>query len=215
MRRINLVVFLVIVILFMLSCVSTPTSYDTAQIPDNGKNLRVGVSGQIGEGRYPVGYGFSYYNIRYRKVRGDLQAGYGIKKFVENGANVGIAVGNYSEDDNSRHYLQTDIYIYTKVGIPTDPIRFSLKHSLGGALTESPPDVRAVPLMYTDLLFGIGSPEFLTMGLRIDYRAENSFMLILSSHISSFTISFMYGYYNKYYEHEWSKDIYFGIGKAF
>lgn len=50
MRRIRLIVLLVILALFMPSCISVPMSYDTAQISDNGKNLRAGVSGQTVRG---------------------------------------------------------------------------------------------------------------------------------------------------------------------
>ena len=221
MRGIKLISLLVILILFMPFCISMPISYDTAQIPNNDKTLRAGVGGQVAEGIYTISTGCSYDRIYYKnnKVRGDLQAGYGVKKFFEGGANVGIALGNHAEDSIPiRDELQADIYPYIKLGIPTDPVRFSLKYSAGAGFmafrSYRTNEMGLIPIFgtYIDLLFGIGNPEFLTVGLRITAK-ETPFILVLSSHLFGFTLSFMYGYYTDNYD--WSKNIYFGIGKTF
>jgi len=241
MRGIKLVSLLAILVLFIPFCTSIPTSYDTAQIPEDGKNLRVGIGGQIGEVRYPVS------SIHYRGFRGDLQVGYGVGRFFENGANVGIAAGNYEYEyyeynkykwENT--IIQADIYPYIKVGIPTDPVRLSLKYSLGGGImvvkygTIIGTIIIRKPYFYfagtyADILLGIGNPEFLTMGLRVigvdpDYFPFIGYpplMLILSSHLYGFTLSFMFGYYDyrygyyKFSREGWSRNVYFGIGKYF
>jgi len=270
MRGINLIVFSVIVDLFMQSCTSVPMSYDTAQIPEDGKNLRAGLSGQIV--RVVREEGLSY---RGYKVREDFQVGYGVKKSFEGGVNMGVAVGNYRTKLYQYYYyywdyyywdslyrlyqyyyywdryydywdiiinqFQVDIYPYIKLGIPTDPVRFSLKLSSGSGFirtsyvrnvyridtiykvdtvyvdtikVDASGGDRTIPISgaYIDLLFGVGNPEFLTMGLRIGYSKENPFMLILSSHLSSFTLSFMFGYFGWYSDR--ALNFYFGIGKA-
>jgi len=105
MREIKLIALLLILVLFMPFCISMPTSYDTAQIPDNGKNVKAGMSVQIGKGHI---YGYS---DRYRdyKVRGDLQVGYGVGGFFEGGANGGVAVGIYN------HVILTLNWVFLRI----------------------------------------------------------------------------------------------------
>jgi len=118
-------------------------------------------------------------------------------------------------DENSGSLVQADIYPYIKLGIPTNPVRFSLKFSMGGGFTIQTHYLHLLPSLgaYIDLLVGAGNPEFLTVGLRLAFPKETPLMLILSSHHSSFTLSFMLGYFADRYDRV--LNAYFGIGKAF
>ncbi len=135
-----------------------------SEIPNNSKNVRVGLGGQ-------------YYYSRDFNIRGDIQAGYGWKRVIELGIMGGISTGNY-EYLTCYYYscysgpeFQADIYPYIKLGTPTDPVRFSIKPSLGLGVhlrryhDETPE--RGIFLPKLDLLLDFGKPERLTLGISV------------------------------------------------
>lgn len=212
----------------MSSCFSTPISYDTAEIPDNSENVRIGLGGQYYYGMYEEHdvWGGKIYNYYSQDIslRGDVQLGYGLERVFEVGIMGGIAVGDYEYISPSYYKnhggseLQADIYPYIKFGIPTDPVRFSIKPSLGvGVHLRSYHDgspAKPMLLPKLDFLVGFGKPELLTLGAVIHPYTPTPVMGVVSLHYSKFTFSFMGGYgFNS--EVGALKTFYLGIGKRF
>ena len=230
----NLAIFSTIGITLLVSCYSTPISYDTAEIPYNSGSVRVGVGGQY----YPGGYeeydpwgGVRYHYSKDYNVRGDVQVGYGWKSIVEVGAMGGVAVGSYRYLQPSSHKnydyrdfmrfleLQIDFYPYVKIGTPTDSARFSIKPYVGqGILWRKSPDSSMTIGTLTpklDLLFGFGKPERLTLGLSLS-ATYTPIMALISLHYPRFTLSFMVGPFVGELNDQYTLGaFYFGIGKRF
>ena len=220
-------------ITFLASCFSTPISYDTAEIPDNSRNLKVGLGGQhyyeIYEDFNPFS-GSTFYYSRDFNVRGDVQAGYGWRRIVEVGVMGGVAVGYYKYTMAPSHTNRwgweglVDVYPYVKVGIPTDPVRFSIKPSFGQGFLFRQYHSRFFLVLSPrlDLLVGFGKPERLTLGASLlpgsnEYTSD--VLIITSLHHSDYTFSFMSGWNIGHIGNtgDWyvtpSGTLHFGIGK--
>ncbi len=198
--------------------VPSPISYDNAEIPNNSRNVKVGLG---------VGYdkrGFYYTDFI---LRADIHAGYGMRRFVEAGVDGGIGGGYCIPPYGVRYYCISpylDIYPYIKLGIPTDPVRFSIKPSLGGRLYFPLPILSSK----LDILMGVGKPEYMTLGvsLNIPYLFVRKYLnghiygaatFFASLHLSTLSLSLQYRQY-----HDFSLDeplkvriLRLGISKSF
>ena len=232
MRKVKVSWFLAVPTIYLLSCISAPISYDTAEIPNYHERIKVGLGGQISYGNNLITTASLLFDSqmyptyqRDYKLRVDFQWGYGMKRLIEIGVNGGIAFGpryEYYYDNNwnmifIRNEIQVDAIQYIKIGTPTDPFRFSIKPALGTVLSKdlsprSPYLILSSLIIYLDLLFGFGKPEFLTSGVRLSL-SETPIMFLVSLHFQEFTPSLMLGYYSDKYDQ--AKRVYFGISRRF
>ncbi len=194
MRLFRTALIVVLSAIFLPLCISTPVTYDTAQIPDGRAPLRAGAGVHGFKGGYTACG--SQYRYTGGEVRGDVQVGYGIRKVAEVGVQGGVAVGGYVERredgtvSDSGLFLLADAYPYLKVGIPGERFRVSLKVAAGGGLTSIGRG-GGYPMAYTDLLFGVGSPERLTFGFRLS--PTDGLMAMGSIHFGLYVLSVMAG----------------------
>ena len=196
-----MVLVLILFSIFLPLCVSAPINYDTAQIPDGRATLRIGAGMQRFKGRY---YGCGSHTYTGGTVRGDVQVGYGIRRIAEVGVQGGVAAGEYRMSDetdsvsSSGTFLQIDAYPYLKVGIPGERFRTTLKVAAGGGLTTlrgggfyGVEGIGWYPMAYADLLFGLGTPERLTFGLRVS--PVEGLSALGSLHLGPYVLSVMAG----------------------
>lgn len=181
------IAILIVSLLFFPLCVSTPINYDTAEVnPGRGKVV-VGVGGKGFSGRYSACGGT--YTYAGGGVRGDVQAGYGINRAVEVGAQGGVFGGTYKEEptgggttqgldasgrdagasggNGASYFLMADAYVYAKLTTPTKGVRLALKVAPGAGFMTYGDGSGFYPIGYTDILLGFGSPERFTLGVRI------------------------------------------------
>jgi len=150
--------------IFLPLCVSTPINYDTAEISDDSTRIKVGGGVQGFKGQYTMSI-------------------------------CGSSSTTKSEESpseqvrNTEAFVQADLSPYFKVGIPSRSFRFSLKVAPQLLFYYRSPDAVVAPSAYADLLFGVGSPEWLTTGLR--FSMIHGVGGILSLHRGRTTLSFM------------------------
>ncbi len=192
-------VFLILLsAIFLPLCVSTPINYDTAEIPDDSTRVRVGGGVQGFKGKYTMsicGYS-STTEYSAGAVRGDVQISHGIGRVVEMGVQGGASAGGIVESDSgtgqtgkTEPFLQADLSPYFKVGLPSRSFRFSFKLAPQVLLYYRSPNGALIPSAYADLLFGYGSPEWITTGLR--FSMIHGVGGMLSLHRGRTTFSFM------------------------
>jgi len=196
MGNLRSVLLIVLSAIFLPLCVSTPINYDTAEIPDDSTRIKVGGGVQGFKGQYTTNICGSSSTTKYSggAVRGDVHLGHGINRIVEVGVQAGASAGTYEESRyeqvrNTEAFVQADLSPYFKVGIPSRSFRFSLKVAPQLLFYYRSPDAVVAPSAYADLLFGVGSPEWLTTGLR--FSMIHGVGGILSLHRGRTTLSFM------------------------
>ena len=211
------VAFILATVLLITKCVSAPIPYDTASI-DDSKGF-VGLSVQYIDKQYYESRAWDRYRTEYYKItssRGDLGKSFIKRENFEFGLQGGMGGGRreyryyvvdkywYPRDtvvmrivEHPYEYFGIYIFPYFKWVISSGSSTISLKFSLGieGGYTINDGTFFAFPQLLTDLMFGMGNPEVLTLG--ISFRSDPLYVAVFpfaSLHLGDFTFSVLCGY---------------------
>ena len=180
MRKPLIAIIVIFMVLFIPQCITVPAMYETAEAK---QETRIGVSVQYGKGSYWGLCSSNRYYYKYAGARVDYSRGKKFSEVIEAGYEVGGSIVGYNETSDDTLYLnqgailQVDARPAVKIVTPTKKVRLGLKIAPGLlfydgiAHQNTGPDISGGLFIfsYASLLFGIGTPEFLTMSLNVPY----------------------------------------------
>ncbi|MGQ9816766.1 MAG: hypothetical protein ACUVQ3_02280 [bacterium] len=173
MSKARLGIVILFAVLFLSQCITMPAMYETAETK---QEKRRGVSVQYGDGCYTVFTTTRYY---YAGARVDYARSKRFGKAIEAGYEIGGSIIGYKETSSDERgvLVQFDGRPSVKLVTPTEIMRLGLKFAPGlfvfGCIAHQNTGtaIGGAPFVfsYASLLFGIGSPEFLTMSLNFPF----------------------------------------------
>ncbi|MGQ9534663.1 MAG: hypothetical protein ACUVTF_05435, partial [bacterium] len=180
MSKARLGIMILFAVLFLPQCITVPAMYENAEAK---QEKRRGVSVQYGEGSYKGLCASTRYYYKYAGARVDYARSKRFSEAIEAGYEIGGSIIGYNEtSDDTLHInqgalLQVDARPAVKIVTPTKKVRLGLKIAPGllfyGGIAHknTGTDIggELFSFSYASLLFGIGTPEFLTMSLNVPF----------------------------------------------